>query len=74
MEIMGYKCEICNKKAEDENQLRRENWIELNGELQVWLDKPKNKAWIHSVGFEGRPYHFCSTDCLIKALKLKKSI
>jgi hypothetical protein len=80
MEQMISICEICKNEARSIEQKRAENWIEINGgSLQgigIWLEKPRYKSggFIHSVGYKSRKYHFCSIDCLVKALKAKQSI
>ena len=84
MEQTICKCEMCKKVAKDEKQKRHENWIEVDGGLlkgiQVWLEKPrKHKKGITAsfmihIGWQERLYHFCSIDCLVKALKGSESI
>jgi len=80
MELKYYQCEICEKRVFSKEELRKENWLEMGGGMlggiMVWLDKPRCRGggYIHRVGLTSREYHFCSIDCLIKALKAKKSI
>ena len=77
-------CEICSKRAEDEKQKRRENWLTMNGGcvhgISVWLEKPRrhkkgvSEAYVHTVGLQYRAYDFCSIKCSLKALERKDSI
>jgi len=80
MEITAFQCEMCSNKARGEKQLRKENWLQIEGGtcqgVEVWLDKPRHKhgCYMHHVGWEKRSYHFCSVKCLIKALESDESI
>lgn len=71
-------CEICKKEARSVEVKCRDNWVELDGvsKIRIWLESPrvKNEGFMHTVGWQGRDYHFCSIECLIKALKQKESI
>ena len=69
-------CETCRKEARDEAQQRHEEWIRLDGELHVWLEKPRKKGHglMHSIGYHGRREDFCCIACLVKALNAKVSI
>lgn len=77
-------CEICGKRAEDEKQKRKENWIQTSGGtnqcIYVWLEKPREAGkgtsgnYMHSVGWQSRTYHFCCVKCLVKALEQASSI
>ena len=57
-------CEICGKKAENEEQLRKENWIRIKGGMfkgiEIWLNKPRKKdgSYMHHVGWRDREYDF----------------
>ena len=61
-------------------QLRKENWIRVQGGsatgVMVWLEKERKKGggFTLSVGVKGRNYDFCSVGCLIDALEGKESI
>lgn len=73
-------CEICKTEAKTEKQLRRENWIRINGGstqgVSVWLETPrkKNHGFMLTIGYQSRVYDFCSVKCLTKALEGKESI
>lgn len=77
-------CEICGKRAEDEKQKRKENWLQIRGDIcggiSTWLEKPRIKkegvveSFMHTVGWRSRTYDFCSIKCLVKALQSKESI
>lgn len=79
-----FECEVCKKTAIDEEQKRKENWIEVRGGatygIYVWLEEPRQRkknvadTFMLHVGFRDRQYHFCSTECLVQALESKESI
>jgi hypothetical protein len=77
-------CEICKSRAENDEQKRKENWLEIKGGtlhgVSVWLEKPRFHkkgvcdSFMLTVGWQSRDYHFCSIKCLVKALRGKHSI
>jgi hypothetical protein len=79
MEKKIYLCENCKKVAEDEKQLRRDNWLQIRGDathgISVWLEKPRkhkkgvSDSFMLTIGWQNRDYHFCSIKCLVKLLK-----
>jgi hypothetical protein len=84
MEKTIYICENCKKVAESEKELRKENWLEIRGDIthgiKVWLDKPRKHkdgvpdSFMLTVGYKERDYHFCSIKCLVKLLEGKESV
>jgi len=79
-----YVCENCKKVANNEKQLRKENWLQINGGatcgISVWLDKPRihkkgvSDSFALTIGWQEREYHFCSIKCLVKLLEGNESI
>lgn len=76
-----YECEVCALRAYSEQELRRDEWLQINGGpgggISVLLDKSRRKepqAFCLTVGFQSRHYHFCSVKCLVRALQGKDSI
>jgi len=73
-------CNICKKQAIKERQQRKENWLQLSGQLRVWLNEPRFKkkgmaeSYMHSVGWQNDITDFCSIKCLLKAINSKQSI
>ena len=84
MEKKIYICENCKKVAQDEKQLRKENWLQIRGDithgLRIWLDQPRkhkkgvSDSYMLTIGSQDREYHFCSIKCLTKLLKGDESI
>lgn len=84
MEKKIYVCENCKKVAESEKELRKNNWLQINGGsthgISVWLDKPRKHkkgiadSFMLTIGWRDREYHFCSIKCLVKLLKGNESI
>jgi hypothetical protein len=84
MEKKIYVCENCKKIAENEKQLRKENWLELHGGatqgISIWLKNPRKHikdvtdSFMLTIGWQGRDYHFCSIKCLVALLKGNESI
>jgi hypothetical protein len=84
MEKKIYLCENCKKVAESVKELRRDNWLQINGDIthgiSIWLDKPRkhkegvSDSFMITIGWQNREYHFCSIKCLVKLLKGNESI
>lgn len=79
MELKYYKCEMCCKTAVGEKKLRRNEWLEIEAGgtgIRTWLEKPRkgNNTFIHQVGMQNREYHFCSIECLCRALRATDSM
>jgi len=85
MEKLIYLCENCKKVAQNEKELRKNNWLQMRGDsthgISVWLDKPRKKhkegysdSFMLTVGWQSRDYHFCSVKCLVKLLEGKESV
>ena len=80
MQLEIYRCEMCKKEARGEKQLRRENWLRINGGLlygiEVWLETPRNAggSFLHHVGYQDKRYDFCSLGCLEKAISGTESM
>lgn len=48
MEFKITACESCEREVKDEEQKRKENWIEImggniTGGIKIWLDKPRKE-------------------------------
>ena len=84
MEKKIFECDNCKAIADDEAQLREENWISIHGGIdkgiRVWLKTPRKKikgvseSYIILVGWKDREYHFCSIECLSEALNGDESV
>ena len=83
MEKQIFVCEKCGKIAQDQKQLRKENWLMISGGIlkgiEIWLDKPRkhkegvSDSFMIHIGWKERDYHFCSIKCLVKLLKANES-
>ncbi len=72
MQVTRTVCNECGKEAKDEKAKRHEEWIELCGRLQVWLERSRQKkvqSFMHTIGWKDGHADFCSIACLLKALK-----
>jgi predicted metal-binding protein len=69
-------CNVCGKESQNEEQQRHENWLQLKGQLNVWLERPRAKGsnYMHSVGWKDQGEDFCSLECLVTALKADVSL
>lgn len=84
MEKKIYVCEKCKKAAQDEKEMRKDNWLMLRGDsthgISVWLENPRKvkkgftASYMLTVGWQGRDYHFCSIKCLVALLRGKESV
>ena len=76
IQVMRTACNVCGVEAKDETQKRHENWITLEGEIRVGLEKPrtKNGGFVHSIGFGNHRADFCSIECFNTALLANKSL
>jgi hypothetical protein len=84
MEKKIYVCENCKKVAESQKELRKQNWLQISGDIthgiNIWLDKPRkhkegvSDSFMITIGYQNRDYHFCSIKCLKKLLNGNESI